>query len=163
MVHEPKVLLALVGLFGLVGCASSQDCDPTRTTFFDGIGCQTGGGYQARQAALAQENRAADERRARAGLDARAAEQNQAASQAALAAAQERARRQDQELEILRRRLDEVSKRRGVSSARLREAHARLAEAERLRRTGSVTERDLAARQEAQDNANALIRELSGF
>lgn len=48
MIKNLRIFLPLTGLLLLIGCSSTQDCNPDQAGFFSGIGCSVGGGYQNR-------------------------------------------------------------------------------------------------------------------
>lgn len=70
MIENFRVFIPLAGLFFLVGCSSTQDCNPDQAGFFSGIGCSVGGGYQNRtqnlqnQLGTEQQNAVAQQQRA---------------------------------------------------------------------------------------------------
>lgn len=154
--------LPLVSIMMLAGCVSGpQDCDPTRTLFLDGIACAVGGGYQQRQADLANQQRVAEGQAYAARQEAAQAERQQAAEQARVRNLRAAVARQDRELAMLRRELDAArAQRRALDAEGLRAAQARLEEAERIR---PATSAELAEREAAQERARAAIRALAGL
>ena len=144
----------------LAGCVGGpQDCDPTRTTLFDGIACSAGGGYQQRQMALGQQQRAAEANAYRARADAAQAGQQQAAAEARLRSLQAEVARQNRELAAMRRQLDQARAQQADPAA-VRNAEARLAEAERMQ---PASRAELAERDAAQARARAAIRALQNL
>jgi hypothetical protein len=156
--------LAAIALLPLVaGCVSGpQDCDPTRTLLFDGLACAMGGGYQQRQAALADERDVAVRRASYAAYEADQASQRQRTDQARLVVLQERVARQDREQAALQRQLAALQQRMGPDP-QLGEARANLAEAERLRASQQATPAQLAERDAALARVRAALRALGGI
>ncbi|CAI3938820.1 unnamed protein product [Commensalibacter communis] len=48
MIQSLRFFIPFTGFLFLVGCSSTQNCNPDQANFFSGIGCSVGGGYQNR-------------------------------------------------------------------------------------------------------------------
>ena len=127
-----RALGAVAALVALAGCAPGQ-CDPSQAGLLSGIGCETSGGYAARnqyqQSALAQQNAGMLQMRAAAS------DENARASQAVLSRDQARNRLNvvDRQTSQLRARLNAARARGSADRGRLDAAQSELNALERQR------------------------------
>jgi chromosome segregation ATPase len=130
--------LALTCILALLSSCASQDCDPSRTDLFTGVGCSVGNGYNGRSQALQSQYTAAQQNAQTQSLAAREAGREAAEAQDALARRRNELAMLDRQAEALRARLKAVREGGRISEARLHAAQSSLASLSRQRQETSA-------------------------
>lgn len=131
----------MFALAALSACAG-QNCDPSRTDLFTGIGCSAGGGYTARTQGLQSQYGAAASNAQGQTLAAREAQQEAAEAQHDLSERQVELAALDKKTATLHARLLAARHDHTLSEARLRAAETNLRELTDQRQATSPTPSD---------------------
>lgn len=161
MPHTWLQVLPIIAVTALSACAP-QNCDPSRTDLFTGVGCSAGGGYVARTQGLQSQYGAAANNAQGQTLAAREAQQEAEEAQRDLNQRQAELALLDRQTDALHARLIAARRDHSLSEARLQAAEGNLKELmhQRQATSASPTDSDLAVIKSRQKKVADIMSEM---